>query len=213
MTEPVDERAPDRPTPGSREPARQASDQQAAGQNAQGRDAQGRDAQGRDARGEGAGGEGAAARQALDEDTPGEPPSPQPRLFDDVKEPGAFHTIGEVAEALSIRTHVLRYWEDQFEMLRPIKRSGGRRYYRPEDIALLRRIDDLLNRQGYTIRGARLALRAAASARSPEPAPAVPAGPADAPPARPLAEEAPGAPVVERLRAIRDRLGAALDAA
>nr|WP_246438602.1 MerR family transcriptional regulator [Novosphingobium piscinae] len=64
-------------------------------------------------------------------------------------------TIGEVAQALGIRQHVLRYWEDQFPLLSPLKRSGGRRYYRPEDVALVQRIDQLVHREGYTLRGAR----------------------------------------------------------
>jgi DNA-binding transcriptional MerR regulator len=83
--------------------------------------------------------------------------SPAP-TFDDGKEPGALRTIGEVAKALGLKQHVLRYWEEQFPMLKPLTRAGGRRYYRAEDIALLARIDQLLHREGYTIRGARLAL-------------------------------------------------------
>ena len=79
--------------------------------------------------------------------------------FDDGKAPGALRTIGELGEALGIKAHVLRYWEDQFPMLQPLKRSGGRRYYRPEDIALVREIDRLVNREGYTLRGARTALK------------------------------------------------------
>jgi len=75
--------------------------------------------------------------------------------FEDGKDPQALRTIGEVARALNIRQHVLRYWEDQFPMLRPIKRSGGRRYYRAEDIALIIRIDGMVHREGYTLRGAR----------------------------------------------------------
>lgn len=78
--------------------------------------------------------------------------------FRDGKEPGAFRTIGEVGKALGIRQHVLRYWEEQFPMLRPLTRAGGRRYYRPEDVALIARIDWLVHAQGYTIRGARQAL-------------------------------------------------------
>ena len=57
----------------------------------------------------------------------------------DGKDPGAFRTIGEVAKALGIRQHVLRYWEEQFPTLRPLTRAGGRRYYRPEDLALILR--------------------------------------------------------------------------
>lgn len=78
--------------------------------------------------------------------------------FDDGKAPDALRTIGEVAKALNIRQHVLRYWEEQFPMLKPVKRSGGRRYYRPADIALIARIDRLVHREGYTLRGARMAI-------------------------------------------------------
>lgn len=70
------------------------------------------------------------------------------------KKPGALRTIGEVSDALGIRQHVLRYWETQFPMLRPVKRSGSRRYYRPEDIALLERINSLVHGEGYTLKGA-----------------------------------------------------------
>ena len=83
--------------------------------------------------------------------------------FRDGKHVDALRTIGEVAQALGLRQHVLRYWEEQFPMLRPLTRAGGRRYYRPEDIALLRRINGLVHGQGYTIRGARLALMAPAA--------------------------------------------------
>ncbi len=79
-------------------------------------------------------------------------------LFDDGKAAGAFRTIGEVSAALGIKTHVLRYWEEQFPQLKPVKRSGGRRLYRPDDIALIKRIDGLVNREGYTLKGARAAL-------------------------------------------------------
>ena len=65
----------------------------------------------------------------------------------------AFRTISEVSAELDVPQHVLRFWESKFGQLRPLKRGGGRRYYRPEDIALLRRIRDLLYAEGYTIRG------------------------------------------------------------
>jgi len=78
--------------------------------------------------------------------------------FDDGKDSGAFRTIGELAQALGIKPHVLRYWEQHFVMLQPLKRSGGRRYYRPEDVALVERIDRLVNREGYTLKGAMKAL-------------------------------------------------------
>jgi DNA-binding transcriptional MerR regulator len=80
-----------------------------------------------------------------------------PRIADG-KEEGALRTIGEVAKALGIRQHVLRYWEEQFPMLKPLKRSGGRRYYRPDDIALVETIDRLVHHEGFTLRGARQAL-------------------------------------------------------
>lgn len=70
------------------------------------------------------------------------------------KAPDAFLTIGEMADRLGVRTHILRYWEEQFPMLNPLKRAGGRRLYRPADVALLEQINGLLHKQGYTIRGA-----------------------------------------------------------
>lgn len=79
--------------------------------------------------------------------------------FDDGKDEGALRTIGEVSKALGVKTHVLRYWEQQFPGLNPLKRSGGRRYYRPEDVALIKHIDQLVNGQGYTLKGAKAALR------------------------------------------------------
>lgn len=83
----------------------------------------------------------------------------------------AFRTIGEVANALGIRQHVLRYWEEHFPTLRPLTRAGGRRYYRPEDIALITEIDRLLNREGYTIKGAKQALRGSKVAMTQQSAP------------------------------------------
>lgn len=69
------------------------------------------------------------------------------------KRASAFRTIGEVAEDLDLPAHVLRFWETKFPQLKPLKRGGGRRYYRPEDIGLLRRIRQCLYQDGYTIRG------------------------------------------------------------
>ena len=80
------------------------------------------------------------------------PPIPAKRYF----------TIGEVSELCGVKPHVLRYWEEQFPMLRPVKRSGARRYYRPDDIAMLERIDRLVHAEGYTLRGARQLLEAEA---------------------------------------------------
>ena len=71
----------------------------------------------------------------------------------------AFRTISEVSEELEVPQHVLRFWETKFTLLRPLKRAGGRRYYRPEDIDLLRRIRSLLYKDGYTIKGAQKLLR------------------------------------------------------
>ncbi len=75
------------------------------------------------------------------------------------KSPDAFRTISEVAEVLDIPAHVLRFWESRFTQIKPVKRGGGRRYYRPQDIDLLRGIRDLLYRDGLTIKGAQKVLR------------------------------------------------------
>jgi DNA-binding transcriptional MerR regulator len=71
----------------------------------------------------------------------------------------AFRTISEVAEELEVPQHVLRFWESRFPQVRPLKRAGGRRYYRPDDVALLRRIRQCLYDQGYTIKGVQKLLR------------------------------------------------------
>jgi len=75
------------------------------------------------------------------------------------KAPDAFRTISEVADDLDVPQHVLRFWESRFTQIRPMKRGGGRRYYRPDDIDLLRGIRHLLYGQGYTIRGVQRILR------------------------------------------------------
>ena len=118
--------------------------------------------------------------------------------FDDGKDAGALRTIGEVAAGFDIRQHVLRYWEQQFPMLRPLKRSGGRRYYRPEDVALVATIDRLINRDGYTLKGARQAIENGSANTAATPAAQAPAAPA--PDIRP------------QLLAIRRRLAEALAA-
>lgn len=71
----------------------------------------------------------------------------------DPKSEAAFRTIGELAADTGLPQHILRYWETRFSQLRPLQRAGNRRYYRAEDVALVRRIDTLLNREGYTVRG------------------------------------------------------------
>jgi len=71
----------------------------------------------------------------------------------------AFRTISEVAEELEVPQHVLRFWESKFAQIKPLKRAGGRRYYRPDDVALLRRIRQCLYDQGYTIKGVQKLLR------------------------------------------------------
>jgi len=75
------------------------------------------------------------------------------------KSADAFRTISEVAQELEIPQHVLRFWESRFPQLRPLKRAGGRRYYRPDDVILLRRIRQCLYDQGYTIKGVQKLLR------------------------------------------------------
>lgn len=76
------------------------------------------------------------------------------------KQSGAFLTIGELSAELNVPQHILRYWETRFPALRPLQRAGNRRYYRAEDVELVRRIHRLLNAEGYTVRGAQQALAA-----------------------------------------------------
>ena len=118
------------------------------------------------------------------------------------KDPEAFRTIGELSEELGVAQHILRYWETKFPQLRPLQRAGNRRYYRPADVALARRIHHLLSNEGYTVRGVQKLLkeqpRAEASAAPPVPThePAMFAGGgSDA-----------GSVDVERLIELRDRL-------
>ena len=86
----------------------------------------------------------------------------------------AYLTISEVSEKLDIPAHVLRFWESKFSQVKPLKRNGGRRYYRQADVSLLLRIRDLLYNQGYTIKGAQKALRQPSAAEGPpsQPVPA-----------------------------------------
>nr|WP_024079400.1 MerR family transcriptional regulator [Magnetospirillum gryphiswaldense]CDK98371.1 putative transcriptional regulatory protein \ len=91
------------------------------------------------------------------------------------KSESAFRTISEVADDLDVPQHVLRFWESKFPQVKPLKRGGGRRYYRPEDVALLRRIRDLLYSEGYTIKGVQKLLREGGHKDAPA-ASAAPAG-------------------------------------
>jgi DNA-binding transcriptional MerR regulator len=122
------------------------------------------------------------------------------------KAPEAFLTIGEMADRLGVKTHILRYWEEQFPMLNPLKRAGGRRLYRPGDVTLLEQINDLLHRQGYTIKGAVGFLKKGGVVEAPvaPPAMAAPAPPGSGPEM---------AFVRDELLRIRSRLSAALAAA
>ena len=126
------------------------------------------------------------------------------------KDPEAFRTIGELSEELGVAQHILRYWETKFPQLRPLQRAGNRRYYRPADVALARRIHHLLSNEGYTVRGVQKLLREQPKA---EPIAAeredVRGEAAD----RPMfAASVPESPAigVDRLIAIRDRLRNAL---
>ncbi|BEV01394.1 MerR family transcriptional regulator [Novosphingobium olei] len=141
-------------------------------------------------------------------------------VFDDGKAPDALRTIGEVAKALGLKQHVLRYWEEQFPMLRPLTRAGGRRYYRPEDVALVQQINQLLHGEGYTIKGARQTLLSAGKPAAARVEPAAPPHPAPSQAAAPqptLPLDGGEDEVVEALRvlaghlsAIRERLALAI---
>ena len=113
----------------------------------------------------------------------------------------AFRTIGELAGELGVPQHILRYWETRFPQLRPLQRAGNRRYYRPDDVALVRRIHRLLNQDGYTIRGVQQLLERGDSAEGAERA----AAPA------PVAANQQSAFPAEELRAIRRMLADALE--
>lgn len=91
--------------------------------------------------------------------TPAPGPGAAPARDVPEKSAGAFRTIKEAADELDVPQHVLRFWETRFSQIRPVKRAGGRRYYRPEDVDLLKGIRRLLHGQGYTIKGAQRVLR------------------------------------------------------
>ncbi len=120
------------------------------------------------------------------------------------KAPGAFKTIGELSAELGVAQHILRYWETKFPQLRPLQRAGNRRYYRAADVDLARRINRLLNEEGYTVRGVQKVLHSRDDIDESAPANAHPA---------PLHDQQPSAaPQLDlgRLVALRDRLASAL---
>ena len=125
------------------------------------------------------------------------------------KDPGALLTIGELSEELGVPQHILRYWETRFPQLKPMQRAGNRRYYRPTDVELARRIHRLLNQEGYTVRGVQKVLR---DRDAPAAEPAAPVIPAPAPAFDPVASDDASAGVeVFRLIDLRNRLAAALE--
>jgi DNA-binding transcriptional MerR regulator len=117
----------------------------------------------------------------------------------------AFRTISELATELGIPQHILRYWETRFPQLKPLQRAGNRRYYRPADVDLARRIHRLLNQDGYTIRGVQQLLAGPDRAASSE---------GERPPAQPSTPASPSEPTdtlsIERLQQIRRLLAEAL---
>ena len=123
------------------------------------------------------------------------------------KSPSAFRTIGELSQDLGVAQHILRYWETKFPQLRPLQRAGNRRYYRPADVELARKIHRLLNNEGYTVRGVQKLLRSGNGGESPvaaEPQPMQAQPPA-------ASMESGAAFDVGRLIRLRDRLAAALE--
>jgi DNA-binding transcriptional MerR regulator len=123
------------------------------------------------------------------------------------KAAGAFRTIGELADDLGLPQHILRYWETRFPQLKPLTRAGNRRYYRPEDVALAKRINHLLNVEGYTVKGVQKLLSGkGGNAATPAPVAAVVAAPA--PPSAPSTPD-----IIPALIRIRNRLATALSAA
>ncbi len=132
------------------------------------------------------------------------------------KSSSAFRTISEVAQDLDVPQHVLRFWETRFTQIRPLKRGGGRRYYRPEDVALLRLIRELLYDEGYTIKGVQKLMREGALKQrlaqleaeqlAEQASPAMEAPGAS--PADPLRQQLHS--ILIELESLRDRLRAAL---
>jgi DNA-binding transcriptional MerR regulator len=119
------------------------------------------------------------------------------------KAPGAFLTIGELSSELGVAQHILRYWETKFPQLKPLQRAGNRRYYRPDDVELARRINRLLHDEGYTVRGVQKVLRQRDSGEAEAPSPHQPLQQPE------VADHRAGLDV-SRLIEIRDRLASAL---
>ena len=136
------------------------------------------------------------------------------------KAPDAYRTISEAAEALDLPAHVLRFWESRFSQIKPVKRAGGRRLYRPGDLQLLRGIRALLYEQGYTIKGAQKYLRENGVAAVSALADGQGAPPVAAPSlseryvAAPIATESTSVlrPIIAKLTAVKSEIDAALQA-
>ncbi|HYX47750.1 MAG TPA: MerR family transcriptional regulator [Sphingomicrobium sp.] len=126
------------------------------------------------------------------------------------KEPGALLTIGELSTELGVAQHILRYWESRFPQLRPMQRAGNRRYYRPADVELARRINRLLNQEGYTVRGVQKLLRDK-SDEAHEVAMEAPSAPLTRPSAASGPEARNNGVDVFQLISLRDRLASALE--
>ncbi|WP_417612874.1 MerR family transcriptional regulator [Parasphingorhabdus sp.] len=126
------------------------------------------------------------------------------------KDQGAFRTIGELSKELGIKPHILRYWEEQFAALSPLKRAGARRHYRPEDVEIVKTINRLLNEEGYTIKGARKFL--AARNKGPEMVQDAPQPDGAALPSSGNRDKDKSL-IVAELKSIRNRLSDALGAA
>jgi len=127
------------------------------------------------------------------------------------KSDAAFRTISEVATELDVPQHVLRFWETKFSQVRPLKRGGGRRYYRPEDVILLKRIRALLYQDGMTIKGVQKILREGGAKTAPA-APEAPKAEAETGGAGGLSR-AEASRLLAELTALRDELRGALNAA
>jgi DNA-binding transcriptional MerR regulator len=126
------------------------------------------------------------------------------------KDPGALLTIGELSQELGVAQHILRYWETRFPELKPMQRAGNRRYYRPADVALARRIHSLLNNQGYTVRGVQKLLREKRAGDEPPRTEPAAIEPAPLAPAAGREQERSGIDVF-RLIALRNRLAEAIE--